>query len=69
MSEVDGRFQFRDKSRIVFANEHAAVREACRAAAEVVDRTVPDGREKSLALTKLEEATFWANAGIARALP
>lgn len=27
---------------------------------------VPDGREQSLALTKIEEALFWANAGIAR---
>jgi hypothetical protein len=26
----------------------------------------PDSREKSLALTKLEEAVFWANASIAR---
>lgn len=28
---------------------------------------VPDGREQQIALTKLEEALFWANAGIARA--
>lgn len=27
---------------------------------------VPDSREKSLAITKLEEVVFWANAGIAR---
>jgi hypothetical protein len=27
---------------------------------------VPDGRERLLAMTKLEEAIFWANAGIAR---
>lgn len=30
------------------------------------DRTCPDSREKSLALTKLEEAVMWANASIAR---
>lgn len=27
---------------------------------------VPDSREKSIALTKLEEAVMWANAAIAR---
>jgi hypothetical protein len=35
------------------------------AAADVVQRT-PQSREQSLALTKLEEAMFWANAAIAR---
>jgi len=27
---------------------------------------VPESREKSLAITKIEEAIFWANAGIIR---
>ena len=31
-----------------------------------IKASVPDGREQSLALTKLEEALMWANAGIAR---
>lgn len=31
-----------------------------------VDMIVPKGREKSLSLTKLEEAKFWASAGVAR---
>ena len=31
-----------------------------------IDELCPDSREKSLALTKLEEASMWANASIAR---
>ena len=34
--------------------------------AEQVLEYVPQGREQALALTKIEEALFWANAGIAR---
>lgn len=34
--------------------------------ATVINEMVPDGREKALALTKLEEVIFWSNAGIAR---
>lgn len=33
-------------------------------AASAVNRTAPDGRYKSLALTALEEALMWANKGI-----
>lgn len=32
----------------------------------ILDAQVPDSREKSLAITKLEEVVMWANAGIAR---
>ena len=31
-----------------------------------INEFVPEGREKSLAFTKLEEAVMWSNAGIAR---
>lgn len=34
-------------------------------ATELAER-LPEGREKSLALTALEEASFWAHAAIAR---
>lgn len=34
--------------------------------AELENRHLPDGREKSLAMTRLEEVMFWSNAAIAR---
>lgn len=34
--------------------------------ANLIDSVAPDGREKSTAVTRIEEAVFWANAGIAR---
>lgn len=36
------------------------------ASANQINENVPDGREKALAITKLEEAVMWANAGLAR---
>ena len=42
------------------------LRGRARDLAHYVNERVPDGREKSLALTKLEEFVFWANAAIAR---
>lgn len=34
--------------------------------AKLIDVLAPESREKSLAITKLEEAVMWANAAIAR---
>jgi hypothetical protein len=34
--------------------------------AELIDWECPESREKSLSITKLEEAVMWANASIAR---
>jgi hypothetical protein len=42
------------------------LRSAGRLLAEQIAFLTPKSREQSLALTKLEEAIFWANASIAR---
>jgi len=44
----------------------ARLRMSVRQMAGVIDDEVPPGREKSVALRKLEEALFWADAGVAR---
>lgn len=49
---------------------HEQVRDVCLEAADkVVELTGPPTREQSLAITKFEEAMFWANAAIARNPP
>lgn len=42
------------------------IRAGAAALASMVDEICPDSREKSLAITKIEEAVMWANAAIAR---
>ena len=45
---------------------YASMRSEAKRFATIVNNTCPESREKSLALTKIEEAMFWANAAIAR---
>jgi hypothetical protein len=66
-ADLDNRFTFHEKSRSLNAEKHQLVREVCGNLAETMNAVLPEGREKALVLTKLEEAMFWANAAIARA--
>ena len=45
---------------------HAELSGSFEALAALVEEICPDGREKSLAITNLEQAKFWASAGVAR---
>lgn len=44
---------------------YLTLRNAAKELALMINESVPEGREKSLAITKLEEAIMWANKGIA----
>lgn len=63
--DVEQRFIFHppDEEK---AAKHARIRREIKATAETIVESVPEGREQSLAITKMEEAMFWANAGLAR---
>jgi len=65
-AELDNRFRYHPPRSAERVNDHETVREAARDLAHILKARVPEGRELHLAITALEEALFWANAGIAR---
>ena len=46
--------------------KYQAIREKAKELAYLIQKLVPPSREQSLAMTKLEECSMWANAGIDR---
>lgn len=65
--ECEIRFNHHPPQDPFTIERHVVVRRALKDAAEILLETCVPCRETSLALTKLEEAMMWANAGIARA--
>ena len=45
---------------------YVKLRDKTKELAYLINELCPDSREKSLAITKLEECSMWANASIAR---
>lgn len=46
--------------------KYEAIRSKAKELAYLIDELCPGSREKSLAMTKLEESVMWANASIER---
>lgn len=65
-ADIVHRFAFHPATDQEKRDDHASARMACGLAAERINSLCPESREKSLAITKLEEAMFWANAALAR---
>ena len=63
--DIDNRFTYHPPSDTK-ATKHVMIRESGKTLTEIINENVPDGREKALAITKIEEAVMWANAGLAR---
>jgi hypothetical protein len=64
--ELDRRFSHHpppDEDRV---KAHEGVRAVLSEVASYLVANTPAGREQSLAITKLEEAMYWANAALAR---
>lgn len=64
--ELNRRFDFHPATTPERGEQHELVRAAVKTAAAALIDLVPAGRELATALTKLEEAMFWGNAGVAR---
>lgn len=65
-NDLKNRFEYHPPKDEETKFAHETIRNTMHRAASDVDLLCPDGREKSLAITKLEEAMMWANAAIAR---
>ena len=64
--DLDNRFTYHPPTDPAVRGRHEDARAIARTAATEFVDLLPPGREASLAITKLEEALFWANAAIAR---
>ena len=64
---IEHRFAFHAATTQEKRDEHTSVRQQCRRLADSLNEVLPEGREKAVVMTKLEEVMFWANAAIARA--
>lgn len=66
VAELRHRFQYHPPRTQGAVTAHELIRSMHLRLAEELDELLPDGREKALAVTQLEQSMFWANAAVAR---
>ena len=65
MSNIENNFEYHAPKNDQ-VGRYISIREKAKELAYIIDELCPDSRERSLAMTKLEECVMWANAAIAR---
>lgn len=68
-ADIENRFAFHAATTEEKRDAHTSVRQQCKALADEMNYQLPEGREKAVVMTKLEEVMFWANASLARSNP
>jgi hypothetical protein len=63
--QIENNFTYHEPDRYKI-DQLKMIRKEGKVLATMIDEKVPQSREKSIALTKLEECIMWANAGIVR---
>lgn len=64
--ELANRFRYHPPLTLICQQDHERVRELCWELAKHLNAVLPEGREKAVAVTNLEQVMFWANASLAR---
>lgn len=65
-NDLINRFRYHPAITEESKEAHQNLRRLCLELACDFNDVLPEGREKSLAMTHIEEALFWANAAVAR---
>lgn len=63
--QIENNFQYH-APKAGQPEKYTCLRNLAKSLAHNINEFCPDSREKSLAITKLEESIMWANASIAR---
>jgi hypothetical protein len=66
VNDIISRFRFYPAKSDDITNAHVRVNNLLLDVALELNALIPDGREKSLVMTKLQEARFWSNDAIAQ---
>jgi len=65
IEQIDNNFKYH-APKDAQTSRYISIRDKAKELALLIENYCPDSRERSLAMTKLEESVMWANASIAR---